>query len=937
MSISFEKYFHQVTGGKKSRAWQQHLATQSDCVDRFIHAGTGLGKTLGAGAAWAFHRLVRGDELWPRRLAWCLPMRVLVEQTADELRMLLEATQTVQSHDACVSVLMGGIEATDWHLYPERPGVLVGTQDMLLSRTLNRGYASARAKWPMEFAFLNQDVLWVFDEVQLQGVGAVTGTQLQAFRRQEAMSGRTIRPAHSWWMSATLRSHWLETVDSSELVAEANEAKTTVPKEDQTAPVFTASKPVAVEQIANKKKDKAFAEAMSKLIRDQHSAAAAKTQGRVTLVVMNTVDEASIVFQQLQKDLLDSSTDLHLIHSRFRGREKASWRDGDDAMLSRAACEDKSTDRIIVSTQVVEAGVDISASCLITELAPWASLVQRFGRAARYGGLAQVVVVDRGKAAKDALPYEVDDLAASLEALERLNDVGLTDLARLEQHTLTDPAFDERLFRFEYINLLQRYDVDELFDTSAELTGEETDISRFIREGDDVNVQLCWFEPGSTEEKTVFYPPAVFQPQRDDLCSVPVATVREWLTSPAKRSKHRDNCMQSPYAFWWSFDEGAWQPVRSGKDVQPGRTLLVDHRVGGYEIETGFTGSTPKKNATVVDPVQFDQPSDEEDEAANELVANTSASSDTVSQTKDKYQSIGEHGAEVASFVSTMFSQLGDDQRIEELLDLAARLHDYGKSHPVFRGNISAGDPGWADRDDIAKAPRDAWRHPRDHRFNWPERSEIPRYGELNYGQRVGFRHELASALGLVELLYRAKHPAVAIDHENSFDDREVEPLDESLTALLHSLSDFEVDLLMYLIASHHGKVRGGLQMTEYDQDFVIESHRSAQLVPQDETKVALVAPPGTLVAADAMPVRGVRTGDRLPDVTFILKDESELAVPAVTLCTDIAAMGWSPRYGASWTERMTQLQQRQGIFRLAMLEAILRAADVRVSRGEQS
>jgi CRISPR-associated endonuclease/helicase Cas3 len=935
--ISFEKYFQKVSYGKTPRAWQLSLASQAECVNRFIHAGTGLGKTLGVGTAWAYHRLIRADELWPRRLVWCLPMRVLVEQTADELRTMLDATQSIQKHDAGVSVLMGGIESTDWHLYPDRPAVLIGTQDMLLSRALNRGYASGRAKWPMEFALLNQDVLWIFDEVQLQGVGAVTGTQLQAFRQQEERAERTIRPAHTWWMSATLRSHWLETVDSSDLIQSADDAKVTVPKEDQAAPVFTASKPVSVHRIVDKKKDKAFAESMSRLIQKEHAAAEPKTQGRVTLVVMNTVDEASIVFQQLQKDIANTTTDLRLIHSRFRGREKANWRVGDDAMLSRVSCEDKSTDRIIVSTQVVEAGVDISASCLVTELAPWASLVQRFGRAARYGGLARVVVVDRGKEAKDALPYDADELAASLEALNRIRDVGLTDLAKLEEQTLDDPDFDQRLFRFEYINQLQRYDLDELFDTSSELTGEETDISRFIREGDDVNVQLCWFRPSVTEGNAVFYPPTDFQPSRDDLCSAPVLAVRDWLTSSGNASKHRENCSQSPFAFWWSFDEGSWQAVRSAQEIQPGQTLLLDYRVGGYDIKTGFTGSLPRKDESVVNPVRFDEATDSGNALQSEGIANTNSSSDALSQTKDQYQSIGEHGSEVAVGVTMILGNLVSEPRLTELMDLAARLHDYGKCHPVFRGNISVTRDDWSDRDDIAKAPQNAWRHPRDHRFNWPERSGIERFKHVNYGQRIGFRHELASALGLIELLYRAKHPAVIPDESLAFVDREIEPLDEGLATRLRLLGESEVNLLLYLIATHHGKVRGRLQMTEQDQDYVISSHRLAQYVPHEETNVALVAQPGALVSADAMPVRGVRTGDQLSAVMFTLGDGTQIVVPPVTLCTDLAAIGWSSRYGRSWTDRMTELQQEQGPFRLAMLETVLRAADIRVSRGEQS
>ena len=60
---------------------------------------------------------------------------------------------------------MGGEDAGDWDVQPERDAVLVGTQDMLLSRLLNRGYGMSRYRWPMHLGLLGNDCLWVMDEV----------------------------------------------------------------------------------------------------------------------------------------------------------------------------------------------------------------------------------------------------------------------------------------------------------------------------------------------------------------------------------------------------------------------------------------------------------------------------------------------------------------------------------------------------------------------------------------------------------------------------------------------------------------------------------------------------------------------------------------------------------------------------------------------------
>ena len=73
---------------------------------------------------------------------------------------------------------MGGDVSCDWDTRPEDEAILVGTQDQLLSRALNRGYSMSRFRWPLDFALLHNDAFWVFDEIQLMGAGLPTSTQL---------------------------------------------------------------------------------------------------------------------------------------------------------------------------------------------------------------------------------------------------------------------------------------------------------------------------------------------------------------------------------------------------------------------------------------------------------------------------------------------------------------------------------------------------------------------------------------------------------------------------------------------------------------------------------------------------------------------------------------------------------------------------------------
>ena len=84
-------------------------------------------------------------------------MRTLVEQTARNVDVWLENVRKsgLDPNGRLPSkghVLMGSEVDDAWIRHPEKPAILIGTQDMLLSRALMRGYGVGRGRWAVDFA-----------------------------------------------------------------------------------------------------------------------------------------------------------------------------------------------------------------------------------------------------------------------------------------------------------------------------------------------------------------------------------------------------------------------------------------------------------------------------------------------------------------------------------------------------------------------------------------------------------------------------------------------------------------------------------------------------------------------------------------------------------------------------------------------------------------
>ncbi len=97
------------------------------------------------------------------------------------------------------------------------------------------------------------------------------------------------------------------------------------------------------------------------------------------IIFVNTVERAISLYKKLRED--DGLRDkILLAHSRFSKDHRKRIEEEIHSKFGR----NSNFEGILVTTQVAEAGLNISAPLVITELAPMDSLIQRAGRCARF-------------------------------------------------------------------------------------------------------------------------------------------------------------------------------------------------------------------------------------------------------------------------------------------------------------------------------------------------------------------------------------------------------------------------------------------------------------------------------------------------------------------------------------------------------------------------
>lgn len=333
------------------------------CV--ILQAPTGAGKTHAALLPFLHAQQVDSGASFPSKCVYIVPMRVLAHQFVKEYGDMAASFNRRFRADLDVRIQTG-----------DAPGdrrfegdVTFCTVDQFLSSYLTMPYSL-----PYRFANLNAGAMvgayLVFDEFHLLDPGSTLPSVMYALRQLG-------RVAPVLLMTATFSGKMLGAL------AEIMGAEVVIPLADEIQAILTRRGEVAPRQRTWQVADQPLSAAA---ILDAHE--------RRSLALCNTVKGAQVLFRDL-RDLIRQrgrATRVALLHSRFLPEHRRATEDELQKVFGKGT-DPNGTDMIVVATQTIEVGVDITCEKLHTELAPASSLIQRAGRCARYPGEQGRVIV----------------------------------------------------------------------------------------------------------------------------------------------------------------------------------------------------------------------------------------------------------------------------------------------------------------------------------------------------------------------------------------------------------------------------------------------------------------------------------------------------------------------------------------------------------------
>ena len=813
-------WFREIVGSDPY-PWQRRMYGEfvEGDVPEAVDVPTGLGKTL---CVLLFLLARIRNPALPARIVYVVDRRAIVDQTAEAIRAWIERIVALpalaDAFDRCsafarlspdrpvqLGVLRGGMaDDGEWRVDPARPAVVVGTVDMIGSRVLFSGYGDGRSRRPMHAGLLGHDSIVMLDEAHLSPA-------MDAFLRAvEGIQG------HPKFRTMTL----------SATGAKASAAFSLSAKDEENPEVRRRLHAVKTPQFhpVEKPADRNRIDRICEL-------AAAHRSGSVAVFV-GTVADAGKIADKLTKKLGAGGAErVALLTGTLRGKERAGLAAG---AVWRRFHPDRDRDAgapavYLVMTSAGEVGVDLDADHAVMDLATLDSMIQRVGRVNRSGRVeAEVAVVHTRKEEEipdDGKPpttrrQKLDAARAKtlevLQGLPGLSPATLKDIdkpaletcsapsprpARLHAEVVEAFAATSAALRLPPVSVyLRGVSEDPETPESFLLWRREREVAALVRLGEGVAGEaLAFFRPSADEIARVPASEArnlvrsAVPRQGDD--GLPLIVIEPGGDVFAKVVKSEGEIPSLGYAtVVLPTTAGGLEPsgLPSGtakgevSDVGDGddRYRYEEPAPGGEEREDGEEAEEAEDESAAPRPdwlkkaveLRIPLPDEGADDAGERFLVYALRRPDPTLQSGEgettwlgaSTQTVDEHCALVGDAARRIGAALSLTDAETAALEAAGRWHDRGKARRVWQR--AAGAP--ADGPPLAKSTK----------------------GRLRSWMLGGYRHEFGS---LVEA-----EREIPVDAPNR-------------------------DLVLHLIAAHHGWARPGFpHPRQWDPDVPVELNR---------------------------------------------------------------------------------------------------------------
>lgn len=760
MMRDFPTTFEALTGNPPF-PWQAALYKQFAAGDIPVSCNlpTGLGKTSII-AIWLIS-LANGAAV-PHRLVYVVNRRTVVDQTTDEVERYRNAIAEVPELQAlrqwigdrglALSTLRGQFaDNREWSADPSRPAVICGTVDMIGSRLLFSGYGVGMRSKPLHAGFLGQDAFIIHDEAHLE----------PAFQRlietihEEQQRCKDFRPLRVMELTATSRGQ-----EEAFGLTDADRQNATARER------LEARKALILHELNDTKK---AADELAK------KALEFADKNRAVLVFARAVEDVLKIAGKLPNERVVTLT------GTMRGKERDDL--VEHPIFKRFLPGGQSADltTYLVCTSAGEVGVNISADHLICDLTPFDSMAQRFGRVNRFGLRTDSEVHVIHPTRFEDKPYEMA-CQRTLAHLERLkgnaNPAAIGKLLRELSDEERQAAFTPPPTILPATDIL--FDAWALTSITDKLPGRpkvEPYLHGLPTEWQPPETQVAWRTEVAeiTGDLLDLYPP-------EELLEAYPLKPHEVLKEPSHRAFKQFEAMAKrlaakPVPVWLVDDDGKVEPVsladladKDNKEQIEGKIVLLPPSVGG--LENGMLNGAHETADDVADTTERvrvwrdDEQYDAKSEGMHPVFSITfsGAEDEDEERTWDWFAVPNEgdksspkpllwdvHVNDVVREWEKIQDRLPLPDPIKAAIHFAARFHDHGKRRKRFQTVLS--------------------------NRRYPE-VILAKSGKKGGRIPETYRHEFGSLLDVMS------EPA------------------------FQKLSPEQQDLILHLIAAHHGRAR---------------------------------------------------------------------------------------------------------------------------------